>query len=82
MFDVMIASALQQLLNTQSHFQIRVSVEKLRAQKHDRFLRGRQIAYMISECFRGTGAYEAVQGLSTLFAIKLQNDDVHVFDVR
>ena len=29
-----------------------------------------------------TGAYEAVQGLSDLFTISLQNDDVQDFDVR
>ena len=37
------------------------------APKHDRFLRGRQIAYMIYKHFRATGAHEAVQGLSDLF---------------
>ena len=42
----------------------------------DRFLRGRQIAHTIYEHFRATGAYEAVQGLSDLFNIRLQNDDV------
>ena len=38
--------------------------------------------YMIYQYFRATGAYEAVQGLSTLFTISLQNDDVQDFDVR
>ena len=37
---------------------------------------------MIYEHFRATGAYEAVQGLSDLFSIRLQNVDVHDFDVR
>ena len=37
---------------------------------------------MIYESFRATGAYEAVQGLSDLFSIRLQNDDVQDFDVR
>ena len=37
---------------------------------------------MIYEYFRATRAYEAVQGLSNLFAKSLQNDDVHDFDVR
>ena len=37
---------------------------------------------MIYEHFRATGAYEAVQGLSDLFNIRLQNDDVQDFDVR
>ena len=40
------------------------------------------IAYMICEHFRATGAFEAVQGLSDLFNIRLQNDDVQDFDVR
>ena len=82
MLDAMIASALKKLLNTQIHFRKRVSVEEHRAQKHDRFLRGRQIAYMIYEYFRATGAHEAVQGLSDLFIVSLQNDDVQDFDVR
>ena len=37
---------------------------------------------MIYEYFRAAGAYEAVQGLSTLFVLSLQNDDVQDFDVR
>ena len=37
---------------------------------------------MIYEHFRATGACEAVQGLSDLFTIRLQNDDVQDFDVR
>ena len=37
---------------------------------------------MIHEHFRTTAAYEAVQGLSVLFNIPLQNDDVQNFDVR
>ena len=71
MFDALIASALKRLLD-----------EEQRSQKNDRFLRGRQIACMIYEHFRATGAYEAVQGLSDLFSIRLQNDDVQDFDFR
>ena len=82
MLDSMIASALTKLLFTQIHFRKRVSVEEQRAQKHDRFLRGRQIAYMILEYFRATGANEAVQGLSDLFAKSLQKDEIQDFDVR
>ena len=81
MLDTMIASALKKLL-THVHFRWRVSVEEQRAQKDDRFLRGRQIAYMIYEYFRATGACEAVQGLSNLFNIRLQNDDVQDLDTR
>ena len=80
--DAMIASALKKLLITQIHFRKRVSVEEQRAQKHNRFLRGREIACMIHEYFRATGAHESVQGLSDLFTISLQNDDVQGFDVK
>ena len=81
LLDAMIASALKKLL-TSVHFRKRVSVEEQRPQKYDRFLRGRQIAYMIYEHFRATGAYEAVQGLLDLFTMRLQNDDVQDFDAR
>ena len=47
MLDAMIASALKKLLNTHVRFRNRVSVEEQGAQKYDRFLRGRQVAYMI-----------------------------------
>ena len=82
MLDAMIASAFTKILNTQVHFRKRVSVEEQRAQKHDRFLRGERIAYMIYEYFRATGSYEAVQGHPDLFTISLHNDDVQDFDVR
>ena len=49
MLDAMIASTLKKLTNTQSTFRKRVSLEEQRAQNSDRFLRGRQIAYMICE---------------------------------
>ena len=81
MLDAMIASALKRLLDKRAHFRKRVSVEEQRAPKYDRFSRGRQIAYMIYEHFRATGAYEVVQGLSDLLKKRLQND-VQDFDVR
>ena len=81
-FDAMFASALKKLLSTQIHFRKRVIVEEQRAQKHDRFLRGKRIAYMTYEYFRATGAFEAIQGLSDLLTLSLQNDDVQDFDVR
>ena len=83
MLDAMIASALSGLLDKHVRFRKRVSVEEQRAQKYDRFLRReRPISYMIYEYFRATGSHEAVQGLSDLFSIRLQNDDVQDFDVR
>ena len=47
MLDAMIAFALKRLLDHHVRFRKRVSVEDQRAQKYNRFLRGRQIAYMI-----------------------------------
>ena len=37
---------------------------------------------MIHEYFGATGAYEAVLGVSTLFALSSENDDVQDFEVR
>ena len=71
MLDAMIASALKKLLDKHVHFRMRVRAEEQRAQKYDRLLRGRQIAYMIYEHVRATGAYEAVQSLSVLFNLRL-----------
>ena len=82
MLDAMIASALKNLLNTQSNMRKRASVEERRDQQSDQFLRGRQIAYMIYEYFRATEAYATLQGLADLVSTTLQNDDVHDFDVR
>ena len=82
MFDAMIASALKRLLGKLIHFRKRVSVEEQRAQKTSRFLRWRQIAHTIYEHFRATGVFEAVQRLSDLLKLHLQNDDVQDFDVR
>ena len=76
MLDAMIASALKKLLDTN------VRCRRATCSKNNRFLRGRQIAYMIYEHFPATGAYEAVQGLSNLFKKRLQNDDIQDLDVR
>ena len=53
-----------------------------RAQKHDRFLRGRQVANMIYDDFRATGACDAAHDLSDFFNIYLPDDDTHFFDTR
>ena len=50
--------------------------------KHDRFLRGRQIAYMICEHFRATGAREAAPDLSDPCSVSLQGGDIQDFDSR
>ena len=50
-----IASALNRIIRN-SHFKRRISLEEQKAQKQDRFLRGRQVAYLIYEYFGVTGS--------------------------
>ena len=52
--DARIASALNKIIHN-SHFKRRISLEEQKAQKEDRFLRGRQIACLIYDHFRVTG---------------------------
>ena len=51
-------------VNTKPYFKKRVNLEEQKAQMRDRFLRGRQVAYMIYEYFRVIGAHEAVLDFS------------------
>ena len=53
--DARIASVLNKIIHN-SQFTRRISLEEQKAQKQDRFLRGRQIAYLIYEYLRVTGA--------------------------
>ena len=46
----------------------------------DRFLRGRQIAYLIYEYFQVTGANDSVENYTDLFTIVLRNDDIQESD--
>ena len=78
--DARIASALNRIHN--SHFKRRVSLEEQKAQKEDRFLRGRQIAYLIYEQFRVTGTHDAVENYTDLFTVVLRNDDIQKFDSK
>ena len=81
MLDARSASALRKIIMTIS-FKRKVSVEEQRVQKHNRFLRGRHIAYIIYDHFQANGAYDAAQGLTDLFKFCFQNDDVQDFDAR
>ena len=76
-----IASALNKIIHN-SHFNRRISLEEQKAQKQDRFLRGRQIAYLIYEYFRVTGAHDSVENYANLFTIGLRNDDILEFDSK
>ena len=77
--DARIASALNKIIH-KSHFKRRISLEEQKAQKQDRFLRGRQIAYLIYDYFRVTGAHDSVENYADLFTISLRNDDIQEFD--
>ena len=77
--DARIASALNKIIHN-SHFKRRISLEERKAQKQDSFLRGKQIAYLIYEYFRVTGAHDSVENCVDLFTISLRNSDIQEFD--
>ena len=79
--DARIASALNRIIHN-SHFKRRVSLEEQKAQKQDRFLRGRQIAYFIYEYFRVTGANDSVENYADLLTIVIRNDGLQEFDSK
>ena len=79
--DARIASALNKIIHN-SHFKSRISLEEQKAQKQDRFLRGRQIAFLIYEFFRVTGANDSVENYADVFTISLRNDDIQEFDSK
>ena len=79
--DARIASALNRIIHN-SHFKRRISLEEQKAQKQDRFLRGRRIAYLIYEYFRVTGANDSVENYTDLFTISVRNDDIQEFDSK
>ena len=79
--DARIASALNKIIHN-SQFKRKVSLEEQNAQKEDRFLRGRQIAYLIYEYFRVTGANDSVESCVDLCTIALRNDDIQEFDSK
>ena len=73
--DARIASALNKIIHN-SHFKRRISLEEQKAQKEDRFLRGRQIVYLIYDYFRVTGSHDSVENYAELFTISLRTDDI------
>ena len=79
--DARIASAMNKIIHN-SHFKRKISLEEQKAQKEDRFLRGRQIAYLIYAQFRVTGTDSSVENYTDLFTIALRNDDIQEFDSK
>ena len=68
MLDARIASALNKIIQN-SYFKKKVRLEERKAQKEDRSLRGRQIAHMIDDNFRVTGAHDTVLDCADLFTL-------------
>ena len=81
MLDAKIASALNKIIQN-SQFLKKVSLEEQKAQKEDRFLRGRQIAYVIYDYFRVIGAHDTALDYADLFSVTLRDDNVQEFDTR
>ena len=81
LLDARIASALNKIIHN-TRFKRRVSLKEMKAHKEDRFLRGRQIAYLIYEYLRVTGANDSVENYADLFTVALRNDDVQEFDSK
>ena len=65
--DARIGSALNKIIHNSSSKGESVWRNK-KAQKEDRFLRGRQIAYLIYDNFRVTGSHDSVPSASLLKA--------------
>ena len=76
-----IASALNKIIHN-SQFKRRISLEEQIAQKQDRFLRSRQMPYLIYDQFRVTGTHDSVENYTDLFTIVLRNDDIQEFDSK
>ena len=81
MLDAKIASALNKIIQN-FQFKKKVSLEEQNAQKEDRFPRGRQIAIMIYDYFRVTGAHDTVLDYADLFSVTLHDDNIQEFDTR
>ena len=79
--DAKIASALNRFIH-KTQFKKKISLEETKAHKEDRFLRGRQIAYLIYEYFRVIGANDSVENYADLFTVVLRNDDIQEFDSK
>ena len=71
--DARIASALNKIIQNSRN---------RKAQKEDRFSRGRQIAVMTDDYFRVTGARDTVLDYADFFSVTLRQDSVQEFDTR
>ena len=66
LLDARIASALNKIIQN-TRFKKRVSLEEMKAHKEDRFLRGKQIAFLIYDHFRVIGTNDSVENYADQF---------------
>ena len=81
LLDARVASSLNKIIQN-AYFKKKVSLVEQKALKEDRFLRGRQIAYMIYDHIRVASAHDTVLDDADLFSTTLRNDTVQDFDTR
>ena len=81
MLDAKIASSLIKIIQN-FQFKKKVSLEEHKAPKEDWFLGGRQIAIIIYDYFRVTGAHDTVLDYADLFSVTLHIDNVQEIDTR
>ena len=79
--DARIASALNKIIHN-SQFKTRISLDEQKAQKQDRFLRGKQIAYVSTITSGSLGANDSDENYADLFTVALRNDNVKEFDTK
>ena len=77
--DAKIPSALNRIIHEYPASKKKVNLKEQKAQNEDRFFRGRQIAYLVYEYFRVTGATDSVENHADLFTVALRNDDIQEF---
>ena len=72
MLNARIASGLNKIFQN-PFFKKKISLEEPKAQKEDRFPRGRQIAFMICDHFTIAGSHDAVLDFADLFSLTLRS---------
>ena len=75
------ASALNKIIQN-TRFERKVSLEDMKAHTEDRFLRGRQNAYLTYEYFQVIGVNDSVEKYADLFAVVLRNHNFQEFDAK
>ena len=73
--EVEMVDSLEELKSSRS-VKKKVSLNEQKAQKEDRFLRGRQIAFVIYDYFRVTGANDTVLDYAGLFSVTLHRNSI------